>query len=88
MIQKIQREGRICPRYTIPDEDDVAAELCFFAARIGADHSVYQQLFALHTEGQPTEVKIGLFRRVLEVVSDPGIAARIKAARERALKEP
>ncbi len=88
MILKIQREDpkAYCPRVTLLEENEVAAEVAWIAVKLGGDHPLFRQTFDLVTAEMDSESRLRLFYRVLSAVSDPGVAARIKAARERALR--
>jgi hypothetical protein len=85
-LLKIQKGGRTCPRYEIADGDEVIAELAMLGAKLGADHPLFDKLFDLHTEEWPREERLALFYRIVDIVSDSLISAKIKAARERSSK--
>lgn len=87
-ILKIQRNPtRVCPRYELLEENEALAEIAWFAVKLGGDHPLFHKLFDLQSEGLSPEGKRLAFLQVIRAVSDDGIAARIKAARERALRD-
>jgi hypothetical protein len=86
-IRKIQAEGRICPRYVLLPENEVAAELAMIACKVGADHPLFETLFRLHTKGESKGDSLRLYYQIVAAISDDGISARIQSARERALRE-
>jgi hypothetical protein len=86
-LLKIQRDPkRICPRFELTEDNEVLAEIAWFAVKLGGDHPLFHKLFDLHTAELSPEGKRRAFLTVVRAVSDEGIAARIKAERERALK--
>lgn len=85
-LLKIQARGRTCPRYEIPPEDEVIADLAMLAARIGMDHPLWDKLFDLHSSALGAPWKLALLYRVIEIVGDPLISAKIKAEREKSAK--
>jgi hypothetical protein len=86
-ILRIQQDPtRLCPRVELQPENEVAAEVAWFAVKLGGDHPLFGQMFTLQTSEMGAEDRLRLFYRVIGAVSDPGIAARIKAERERALR--
>lgn len=86
-LVQMQAKGQACPRVDLAPENEVPAELAWFASKLGADHQLFEMLFALHASEASREERLDLFYRVVDAVSDPGISGRIKAARERALRE-
>jgi hypothetical protein len=87
-LLKIQKDPkRVCPRFELTPENAPLAELAWFAVKLGGDHPLFQMLFDMHSDGLDAEQKMAAFYRVIGAVSDPGISARIKTARERALRE-
>lgn len=88
VLAKIQEDpARVCPRVELLEENLPLAEIAWFAVKLGGDHALFHKLFDLHTEGLDQETKLAVFRRIVNAVSDEGIAARIKAERERALRQ-
>lgn len=86
-LLKIQQDPeRVCPRIELTPDNEVAAEIAWFAVKLGGDHPLFGQLFNLQTAHMDAESRLALFYRIVAAVSDPGIAARIKAERERAHK--
>jgi hypothetical protein len=87
-IRKIQEDpSRVCPRVRLLPENEVAAEVAWFAVKLGGDHPLFRHAFDLQTQDMDASSRLSLFYRVIGAVSDEGIAARIKAARKRALSE-
>lgn len=86
-LVQMQAKGQLCPRVDLLPENEVPAELAWFASKLGGDHPLFGMLFNLHTSDASKEDRLDLFFRVVDAVSDPGISGRIKAARERALRE-
>lgn len=85
-LLKLQAGGRLCPRVELRDDNEVPAQLSWFAAKLGGDHPLWHKLFDLHSEQLDQQSRLNLFFAVIEAVSDEGIAGRIRAARERAAK--
>jgi hypothetical protein len=86
-LLKIQRDPkRICPRYELTEENEALGEIAWFAVKLGGDHPLFHKLFDLHTSELSAEGKRRAFLTIIRAVSDDGIAARIKAERERALR--
>lgn len=80
----------VCPRVELlPENDGGIAELALLGARAGVDHPLWGTLLALHaqdlglTAGETRDV----LWRVVTALSDKSISGRIKAARDRAVKE-
>jgi len=86
MLVQLQSKGQICPRVDLREDNEVPAQLAWFAAKLGGDHPLWHKLFDLHTSEMDPESRLNLFYAVIGAVSDPGISGRIKAARERAAK--
>jgi hypothetical protein len=87
-LLKIQRESkRVCPRFELDADNEVLAAIAWFAVKLGGDHPLFSKFFDLQTAGLDNEARLAVFGRILSAVSDEGIAARIKAARERALRQ-
>lgn len=87
VIRRIQAQGGICPRVELREDNEIPAQLAWFASKLGGDHPLWHKLFDLHTAEATHEERLDLFFLVIDAVSDPGISARIKSARERALRE-
>lgn len=79
--------GQFCPRFELRPENVPLAEIAWFAVKLGGDHPLFSKLFDMQAEGLDPEAKLAAFYKVINAVSNDGIAARIKAARERALRE-
>lgn len=86
-IKKAQAAGSICPRVELREDNEIPAQLAWFAAKLGGDHPLWHKLFDLHTSDATKDERLALFFLVIDAVSDPGIASRIKFARERAVRE-
>jgi hypothetical protein len=88
-IRTIQAKSKTqhCPRVVLTEENEVLAEIAWFAVRLGGDHPLFEKIFNLHTVLLSHEERLAVFERVLAAVSEPGITARIKAARKRDLEE-
>ena len=85
-IKAIQKDPeRICPRFVLFEDQGPAGELALAAARIGTDHALWHKLFDMHAEGLDPEERRGLLYTVLGVLSDEGVAARIKQQRDKAI---
>lgn len=85
MLLKIQKDtSRVCPRIELLPENEPLAEVASFAVKLGGDHPLFNKLFDLQTAKCDAESKLAAFYRIIGAVSDPGIAVRIKAERERA----
>jgi hypothetical protein len=88
MLLKIQREtNRYCPRFELSPENEALAAIAWFAVKLGGDHPLFEKLFDLQTADLDHEARLAVFYRIMAAVSDEGIAARIRAARERALRQ-
>lgn len=84
-IKVIQKDpDRICPRFELFEGQAPAGELALAASRIGTDHALWHKLFDMHAEGLEREERRGLLYTVMTVLSDEGVAARIKQQREKA----
>ncbi len=84
-LRKIQADPtRVCPRVELLPENEALAEVASFAVKLGGDHPLFDKLFDLQTAECDAEAKLAAFYRIIGAVSDTGIAARIKAERERA----
>ncbi len=84
-LLKIQRDpSRVCPRIELLPENEAVSEVAMFAVKLGGDHPLFDKLFDLKTAECDAESKLAAFYRIIGAVSDPGIAARIKAERQRA----
>jgi hypothetical protein len=81
-IRALQAHGELCPRVELREENRAAAELAMAALRVGTDSPLWGRLFDLHTAGIPVEERLALLWRVLGACGDPGVAARVKKARE------
>jgi hypothetical protein len=87
-LRKIQQDPtRVCPRFELTPENEALAETAWFAVKLGGDHPLFAKLFDLQSADLDAESRLAAFYRIISAVSDPGIAARIKAERERALRQ-
>lgn len=87
MMLQLQAKGQLCPRIELREDNEVPAQLAWFAAKLGGEHPLWHKLYDLQSASLDEDAKLRLFFAVIDAVSDPGIAGRIKAARERAVRD-
>ncbi|MGH9364131.1 MAG: hypothetical protein ACRD1B_02545 [Thermoanaerobaculia bacterium] len=91
LIKRIQEThaDQNCPRVELSEENEEsgAAELAILGARAGLDHPLWAKLFDVYSEGLDSRQKKFLMWRAVGALSDPDNSARIKAARDRAVRD-
>lgn len=75
-----------CPRVELRASSRGAAELALAAVNIGTGHNLWSKLFELKTAGWRPGRQTAMLHRVLRVIQDPAVEARIKQRAEKAAR--
>ena len=78
----------ICPRVELMRPNRAAGELALAAIRFGTEHPLWSKLFDVRTARMTSRKRWRLLYSVMAGLADETVAARIKAAREKANPKP
>lgn len=88
-IRAIQKDpALICPRVELMRPNRAAGELALAGIRFGTEHPLWSKLFDVRTARMSSRKRWRLLYSVMAGLADETVAARIRAAREKANPKP
>jgi len=83
VLQAETKGEQLCPRVELLPENEGAAALALLAIRTGSESALWVKTFDLFNADLDSQAALDVLYRVLNAVSDEGVAGRLQRERDR-----